>query len=131
MVRLNTAEPLSDAARRFINRLSDLLFILGRVLEPGRWPWRRTVAERQERCLKPGQSPGHPANVESCFASSPPTATGPSAPSSKRGRAPSAPAHRILGEQLRQAGYVVEIESQAGAVKEDNSDLAAALASMA
>ena len=34
-------------------------------------------------------------------------------------------------EQLRQAGYVVEIESQAGAVKEDNSDLAAALASMA
>jgi hypothetical protein len=32
---------------------------------------------------------------------------------------------------LRQAGYVVEIESQAGAVKEDNSDLAAALASMA
>ena len=32
MVRLNTAEPLSDAARRFINRLSDLLFILGRTL---------------------------------------------------------------------------------------------------
>jgi cob(I)alamin adenosyltransferase len=32
MVRLNTAEPLSDAARRFINRLSDLLFILGRLL---------------------------------------------------------------------------------------------------
>ncbi len=32
MVRLNTAEPLSDAARRFINRLSDLLFILGRQL---------------------------------------------------------------------------------------------------
>ena len=32
MVRLNTAETLSDAARRFINRLSDLLFILGRLL---------------------------------------------------------------------------------------------------
>ena len=32
MVRLNTAKPLSDAARRFINRLSDLLFILGRLL---------------------------------------------------------------------------------------------------
>ena len=32
MVRLHGAEPLSDAARRFINRLSDLLFILGRVL---------------------------------------------------------------------------------------------------
>ena len=34
-------------------------------------------------------------------------------------------------EQLRLAGYVVEIESQGSAVKEDNSDLAAALASMA
>ena len=32
MVRLNGAEPLSDAARRYINRLSDLLFILGRLL---------------------------------------------------------------------------------------------------
>ena len=32
MVRLNTAESISDAARRYINRLSDLLFILGRVL---------------------------------------------------------------------------------------------------
>ena len=32
MVRLNNAEPLSDAARRYVNRLSDLLFILGRVL---------------------------------------------------------------------------------------------------
>jgi cob(I)alamin adenosyltransferase len=32
MVRLNAEEPLSDAARRFINRLSDLLFILGRLL---------------------------------------------------------------------------------------------------
>ena len=32
MVRLNSAEPLSDAARRYINRLSDLLFILGRLL---------------------------------------------------------------------------------------------------
>jgi cob(I)alamin adenosyltransferase len=32
MVRLNSAEPLSDPARRFINRLSDLLFILGRLL---------------------------------------------------------------------------------------------------
>ena len=32
MVRLNTAEPLSEAARRYINRLSDLLFILGRSL---------------------------------------------------------------------------------------------------
>lgn len=32
MVRLHGAEPLSDAARRFINRLSDLLFILGRAL---------------------------------------------------------------------------------------------------
>lgn len=32
MVRLHTAEPLSDAARRFVNRLSDLLFILGRLL---------------------------------------------------------------------------------------------------
>ena len=32
MVRLNSAEPLSDPARRYINRLSDLLFILGRLL---------------------------------------------------------------------------------------------------
>lgn len=32
MARLNTAEPLSDAARRYTNRLSDLLFILGRLL---------------------------------------------------------------------------------------------------
>ena len=32
MVRLNNAEPLSEPARRYINRLSDLLFILGRVL---------------------------------------------------------------------------------------------------
>jgi cob(I)alamin adenosyltransferase len=32
MVRLHTAEPLSDPARRYINRLSDLLFILGRFL---------------------------------------------------------------------------------------------------
>ena len=32
MVRLNNAEPLSDAARRYVNRLSDLLFILGRLL---------------------------------------------------------------------------------------------------
>lgn len=32
MVRLHGAEPLSDAARRYVNRLSDLLFILGRLL---------------------------------------------------------------------------------------------------
>jgi cob(I)alamin adenosyltransferase len=32
MVRLHHAEPLSDAARRYVNRLSDLLFILGRAL---------------------------------------------------------------------------------------------------
>ena len=32
MVRLHAAEPLSEPARRYINRLSDLLFILGRVL---------------------------------------------------------------------------------------------------
>jgi cob(I)alamin adenosyltransferase len=32
MVRLHAAEPVSGAARRYINRLSDLLFILGRVL---------------------------------------------------------------------------------------------------
>ncbi|MCE1182789.1 MAG: cob(I)yrinic acid a,c-diamide adenosyltransferase [Rhodocyclales bacterium] len=32
MVRLNNAESLSEAARRYINRLSDLLFVLGRVL---------------------------------------------------------------------------------------------------
>ncbi|WP_246181628.1 cob(I)yrinic acid a,c-diamide adenosyltransferase [Dechloromonas hortensis] len=32
MVRLNNAEPLSEAARRYVNRLSDLLFILGRTL---------------------------------------------------------------------------------------------------
>lgn len=34
-------------------------------------------------------------------------------------------------EQLRQAGYIIEIESQAGKVAEDHSDLASALASMA
>jgi len=34
-------------------------------------------------------------------------------------------------EQLRLAGYTVEIESQAGKVADDNSDLASALASMA
>ena len=32
VVRLHAAEPLSGAARRYINRLSDLLFILGRTL---------------------------------------------------------------------------------------------------
>ena len=32
MVRLNNAEPLSEAARRYVNRLSDLLFVLGRLL---------------------------------------------------------------------------------------------------
>lgn len=32
MVRLHGAESLSEPARRFINRLSDLLFILGRLL---------------------------------------------------------------------------------------------------
>jgi cob(I)alamin adenosyltransferase len=32
IVKLSTAESTSDAARRYINRLSDLLFILGRVL---------------------------------------------------------------------------------------------------
>ena len=32
MVRLHADEPLSEAARRYINRLSDLLFILGRAL---------------------------------------------------------------------------------------------------
>jgi len=32
MVRLHNAEPLSDPARRYVNRLSDLLFILGRAL---------------------------------------------------------------------------------------------------
>ena len=32
MVRLHNAEALSEAARRYINRLSDLLFILGRLL---------------------------------------------------------------------------------------------------
>ncbi len=32
MVHLHAAEPLSEAARRYINRLSDLLFILGRLL---------------------------------------------------------------------------------------------------
>lgn len=32
LVRLHHAEPLSDPARRYINRLSDLLFILGRHL---------------------------------------------------------------------------------------------------
>jgi len=34
-------------------------------------------------------------------------------------------------EQLRLAGYIVEIDSQAGKVPEDNADLASALASMA
>ncbi|HJW23884.1 MAG TPA: cob(I)yrinic acid a,c-diamide adenosyltransferase [Rhodocyclaceae bacterium] len=32
LVRLNAAEPVSDNARRYLNRLSDLLFILGRSL---------------------------------------------------------------------------------------------------
>lgn len=32
MVRLHNTEPLSEAARRYVNRLSDLLFILGRAL---------------------------------------------------------------------------------------------------
>ncbi|HXE40821.1 MAG TPA: cob(I)yrinic acid a,c-diamide adenosyltransferase [Azonexus sp.] len=32
IVKLSTAEPVSSAARRYVNRLSDLLFILGRVL---------------------------------------------------------------------------------------------------
>lgn len=34
-------------------------------------------------------------------------------------------------EQLRLAGYIVEIDSQAGKVVDDNADLASALASMA
>lgn len=32
VVRLHNAEPVPDAARRYLNRLSDLLFILGRSL---------------------------------------------------------------------------------------------------
>ena len=32
MVRLHREEPLPEAARRYVNRLSDLLFVLGRVL---------------------------------------------------------------------------------------------------
>lgn len=32
IVRLHGGEPVSDASRRYINRLSDLLFILGRTL---------------------------------------------------------------------------------------------------
>lgn len=32
MVRLHQAEPTPDAGRRYVNRLSDLLFILGRAL---------------------------------------------------------------------------------------------------
>ena len=32
MVALHHAETLSDAARRYINRLSDLLFVFGRAL---------------------------------------------------------------------------------------------------
>ena len=32
LVRLASAEPVSDTARRYLNRLSDLLFILGRSL---------------------------------------------------------------------------------------------------
>jgi cob(I)alamin adenosyltransferase len=32
MVRLHNAEEISEPARRYINRLSDLLFILGRAL---------------------------------------------------------------------------------------------------
>ena len=44
---------------------------------------------------------------------------------------PSRPHTEYWAEQLRLAGYAVEIESQGGAIKEDNSDLAAALASMA
>ena len=32
MVKLHNAEPLSEAARCYVNRLSDLLFILGRAL---------------------------------------------------------------------------------------------------
>ena len=32
MVKLHNAEPIPEAGRRYINRLSDLLFILGRVL---------------------------------------------------------------------------------------------------
>ncbi|WP_295008178.1 hypothetical protein [uncultured Dechloromonas sp.] len=34
-------------------------------------------------------------------------------------------------EQLRLAGYIVEIDSQAGKAADDNADLASALASMA
>lgn len=34
-------------------------------------------------------------------------------------------------EQLRLAGYIVEIDSQGGKVADDNADLASALASMA
>lgn len=32
LVALGTAEPISEAARKYINRLSDVLFVLGRVL---------------------------------------------------------------------------------------------------
>ena len=44
---------------------------------------------------------------------------------------PSRPHTEYWAEQLRLSGYAVEIESQGGVIKEDNSDLAAALASMA
>jgi cob(I)alamin adenosyltransferase len=32
VVALGTAEPLRDAARQYLNRLSDLMFVLARVL---------------------------------------------------------------------------------------------------
>jgi cob(I)alamin adenosyltransferase len=53
MVRLHAAEPLSEAARRFINRLSDLLFILGRR-STGPVAVATCCGKRQERCLSAG-----------------------------------------------------------------------------
>lgn len=44
---------------------------------------------------------------------------------------PSRQSAEYWAEQLRLAGYVVEIESQGGGIKDDNSELAAALAGMA
>ena len=60
MVRLHAAEPLSEAARRYINRLSDLLFILGRALNRaggrGDVLWQKGKNASRSRMKKNGRN---------------------------------------------------------------------------
>jgi len=52
LVRMAASEPVSDPARRYLNRLSDLLFVLGRTVN--RAAGRPDVLWQKDRAAKPG-----------------------------------------------------------------------------